>query len=796
MPVQQLKHEKKGILGKLACLGLFLYAFLASYSMAQESELANFTAEEQDSLGVFQDSSAVDSLDVHQASLDSAKIDSNVVDSNLVAADSLKDSLANSDRVVILADSVKSETAVSKASRKTVLYLDGSSRSAWFDLGVLYAFETYGVHVDSIVGNSYAAWIAALWKSGYSLDEIQRVLRQPDVERFLSCKNEACKNEAAQSEFLPLAESGIPAARARLVLSFDSGSDFNVRSLPLHMDTLALAKKRARLRIEESLYRRKLSTTVSVVACDGSLRNGAEAILLSMPFEGNLQGAGCQMPLPIEGDKNETIIVSPQPLRSPFERNVEYIAYSKELDYYKESAVVIRPLQEPVNSPEAWIQSGFSEVEKKLSVLSSMLELRPYTSVDDSTKPWFRYVATPDSIDSELQQHLMSYWNENDTGFVAIDNFLERASESAAYESVDLKLQPNGNVLMRARAPLQLDLKAGGFGDNTLGAFAYADARVRYVNQFEYELGTSVFYGMGGYGVIPELKLMRMLEGRFGFSISYEFMKLSPLSSYLLDESVSNRIYEERRGDLKLSFEFIPDESRRLSLSALVGNREYVMHEYISKSTISAKPLIPKLEYEQRTPKFEKWFGENGYDILGSLGMESVGATFGYGESVPIFWKFSADVNGNVSPVDFFTVGGGAAFGANMYREEGHDYPPSFGFAPIDLTIRQGIEATPWSALWYNPEFRSHQYGVVRANMGLHKGAFGAWVFAAFVRDFENENREYSGNRLVLEPALRFAYKSLTAYVGMNRTVNLHDFVDFFEFDDYNYFVRIGNFCF
>ena len=65
-----------------------------------------------------------------------------------------------------------------EARPKTVLYLNGNTKnSVWFYLGAFYALESYGVKIDSVVGQSYGIWLASLWKSGWALDDIQRLVK-------------------------------------------------------------------------------------------------------------------------------------------------------------------------------------------------------------------------------------------------------------------------------------------------------------------------------------------------------------------------------------------------------------------------------------------------------------------------------------------------------------------------------------------------------------------------------------------------------------------------------------------
>lgn len=771
-------HFEKNVFLCVALLGLFF----SGMSFAKEDSLAV-----QDSLA----NAVIDSLQIAET-VPELQIDSVNANDDTLSAESI---LANFSTVAI-EDTVEKKEEPVKQAPQTVLYLDGSKNSAWFVLGALYAFEAYGVKVDSIVGTSYGAWLGTLWKSGFSLDDIQRIFRHPDVAPYLSGYVHEQKKD-----LLPVADAGVPALKTRLTFSIDSLGNLNTRNLPLHVDTSKMSSQKYRLRVEETLLRKPVSSKVAVVACDGSVKNGAEAILRTMPFDGNLYGVGCETPFPREGDNNEILIVSAVPIRAPVfdnaENEKEYLSLAREFSLYKESAIIIRPFNYPANNPEAWMQSGFSETEKKLAELASFQKLEPYTTLSDSIKPWFRLVAVPDSVPSEKQSHLLSFWNENDTGFVAIENFLDGISKSIAYDSLDLRMQGNGNVLIKASAPLQLEASAGGFGNSIFGAFAFGDARIHYVNQFEYELGASVFYGMGGFGAMPELKLLRMLESDFDFGIRYEFSQLRPLKSYLNDIYFADRIYEERKGDLTFSFVYHLNELQKLTLSALVGSRKYELHQRVSSRDVKVTPLSPMLELEHSTSKYDKWFGRDGFAAYGAVGMESVGASFGYGESVPIFWKFKGDVSGNISPLNHLSLGGGAVAGANYYREGKDDVPPSFGYYPVDMTIRQGIEATPWTSCWYSNDFRSHRYALLRANAGLHLGVFSAWLFAAYVRDFENSfMSDFSENRFVVEPALRFAYKSITLYAGMSKTVDDGSLGDLKKLDSYKYFIQVGNFTF
>jgi NTE family protein len=177
--------------------------------------------------------------------------------------------------------------------------------------------------------------------------------------------------------------------------------------------------------------------------------------------------------------------------------------------------------------------------------------------------------------------------------------------------------------------------------------------------------------------------------------------------------------------------------------------------------------------------------------------MQSIGFQFGLSDVIPIYWKLSGEARYTYSPSDFFTVNAAVAAGLDAYHNEGHGYvyPESFDYRVLDNCFRQHVKATPWSSEWYNPDLASHHYGLVRMNMGLHRGWVGAWIFGAYVHDYEENPSALLGeNKFVLEPALRFAYKSISAYAGMSRIVDNDGLGDFKKLGSYQYFVRIGNY--
>ena len=688
-----------------------------------------------------------------------------------------------------------------EAQPKTVLYLNGNTKnSVWFYLGAFYALESYGVKIDSVVGQSYGIWLASLWKSGWALDDIQRLVKGSTI--YENLLTEKSKKNSFKHFQLPVAKNS-PAAslQMRLALDLDS-SEVHFKTLPLETDSAQLSENRFRLRVEESLSRTPFPKEISVMDCMGNLHHNMEAVVQSMPFSNHLTGAGCELALPSGEDSSEfSIILSSLPKRFSGENESknfkDYYYEDRELSFWKNSFLMIRPHLTPGNSPESWMQSGFSAVEQKLSEFSANLKLKPYETYSDSILPWFRLTPVVDSVPSELQAHLLSFFNEEDSGFAVVDTFMQEISESPVYDSLTLHVLENGTIQINATSPPVLDLTFGGFGSSAFGAFLFGDFRVRYVNQFEYELGSSVFYGMGGFGVSPEFRFLRLLDGKLDFGIRYDYRKIKPLKSFSQEISQEYRIEEERRSDISFQLDYHLDKIRTIGLRALVAKREFRLDSLVFPKKVSVKPLSPELTFEQKIPGENHWFARNGLFLKAALGLESDGAVFGEGETVPIFWKLKAGASFAYSPVSFVTLGFSAFARGNIYQEDGKTYPPSFGLEAIDNTIRSEIIATPFSNTWYLREFRSHHYISAGARLGFRLGNFSAWLFGSYVHDFEEDKfSRLENSRLVLEPLLRYSYKSIEVSAGMTRMVNLDSANDLTEFSDYRYFVQVGKFVF
>lgn len=727
---------------------------------------------------------------------------------------------ANADSVTLTP--VKSDSLISKQVLKTVLYLGGGERSPWFHLGVLYAIEEYGIPVDSIVATSWGAWVGTLWAKGEPLDEIQRVMLDPAVASVIGRNlSDSSLSQGKDDYEIPLSMGNIPSLQQRFVLSVNSAGKLERNKKGLLPDSSRNFKALARLRLQETLYRLPVTyeKPFSLQGCDANgfpekKGNRVEDIVASLPlWEASqrsnvsaMSGELCPFyALPAEDNEHElALIVVADPLRNVEGGNSASLLLKKMASAHlkNQPGVVIRAHSIQDTARAAWIQAGFSALEKQLSSLS-VLSDRRFAYGENAKKPappWFRFSPVFDSLSSEAHHSIKTYWDENDIGLLGPENFVRRVQKNPAYDSLLLSMQPNGDLLIGAKVHPTFDVAAGGFGSNVIGANGYLEAKLYYVNQMELELILAGFYGTSSYGVRPRLNVSKLWNKHWNLAFGFDYLMLRPLKTFNNDLRGSLRVESEERTDFMMSVAYEMDSRQTIAAEFLFGHRNYEMDSLYSAETyVKTYPVSPAIRYTYRKGNESGWFALNGFDFNLSMGLESIGFDFGVNDLVPIYWKILADGRYSVAPNSHVSFTVGAAGGIERYHEEGYGYvyPKSFDYRPLDLVYRLHAKATPWSTEWYNPELSSHEYGLIRGSASLHGSYLGAWLFAAYYHDFEESPlSELDQDKLILEPALRFSYKSVSVYAGINKIVNANSVKDLLKSSDRNYFVRVGNYSF
>ena len=728
------------------------------------------------------------------------------------------------DSAVVLPDSgAQSKTAAEDTAKptqaqkplKTVLYLGGGDRSPWFQLGVFYAIEEYGIPVDSIVATSWGAWIGSLWSRGVPLDDIQKMMLDPAIAPFVGHDLTASDNRLGYSDRdpleFPVSVSGKPSIRQRFVLSVDSAHFLERQKKPLVPDSMQVVRALAKLRFQESLYRQRSSYRIpfSVQSCEEGnsviVGNSPAQVVATLPLWDNPSGELCPYyALPAEDNASElSVIVVADPLRAPVRGNTSEQLLKRHAAEVlaTQPGVIVRAHTILDTSYAAWIQAGFSSFEKQLgnfNVLNG--RHKNYAENRFAAKPWFRFEPVFDSLSSEVQHAVQTYWDASDTGMVAPEKFAYSLLQNPAYDSLDLNMQPSGNVSVESSVRPTFDVAVGGFGSNAIGPNAYFEGTVHYVDHVEIELVLAGFWGGISYGVQPRLNISKFWNRHWGLQFGYDYLKLTPLRAYNNRIDPEYRIDAEERSDLTMSLNYDIDERQRFSGEFLFGYRVYELNPGIyGDRSIKAFPVSPMLHYRYLKGADDNWFAEKGYALNVRGGFESIGFRDDILDVVPIYWKLLADARYSLSPLPFVTFSVAAEGAVERYHEEGHGYvfPKRFGYGPLDVVYQQHASATPWTTEWYNVELSSHEYAMLRLNGGLHGEYLGAWIFGAYYHDFEGSSyAKLEVDKFVFEPALRFAYRSFVLYAGVSRIVDHKTLDDLKKVKSYNYFVRIGNYDF
>ena len=744
----------------------------------------------------------VPSIDLLKASADSIAAADSVAAAGSVSTDSLP--VGNVDSLL-----------------KTVLYLGGGERSPWFQLGVFYAIEEYGIPVDSVVATSWGAWMAALWTRGVPLDDIQKIMLDPAIAPFVGHDMTAPESKLGYKQTdsyeLPISVSGIPSIRKRFAISKDSALWFRSESKSLTPDSMQVVRALAKLRFQESLYRQHSSGKIpfAVQSCESGkavvIGNSIPEIIASLPLwnanESSKNPSGELCPyyaMPIEDNAHElSIIVVADPLRAPIvgDERTRLIKQHVSEILTSQPGVIVRAHTILDTARSAWIQSGFTSFEKQLGRFKVLNGRRhAYSADQEGAKPWFKFEPTYDSLSSEVQNAVKSYWPESDTGIIAPENFANDLLQNPAYDSLDLNMHPSGNVSVESSVKPMVDLAAGGFGSNVFGPNVYAEAAVHYVDHVEIELVMAGFWGEHSYGFRPRLNISKLWNRHWNLEFGYDYLKLVPLKGFNGNIHRNIRIKSERRSDLTMNLLYTVDDHQRISAEFIFGSRYYDLDSvYYGDLEMKAYPVSPMLHYRYLNGADDNWFANDGYAVNVWGGFESIGYDDGIIDVVPIYWRLMADARYTISPLRFVTLNVAAEGAIERYHDEGHGYvsPKSFEKPPLDVAYRLHAAATPWSTEWYNPELSSHEYAMVRLNGGVHGNYLGAWIFGAYYHDFEDSPyADLDVDKFVFEPALRFAYKSVTVYAGLSRVVDFNTFGDLTHLSGYNYFIRVGNYKF
>jgi len=245
----------------------------------------------------------------------------------------------------------------------------------------------------------------------------------------------------------------------------------------------------------------------------------------------------------------------------------------------------------------------------------------------------------------------------------------------------------------------------------------------------------------------------------------------------------------------------LQDSLANVSVSVCLGESEFKTSMKEDYGTLHVNSLLPKISLERNRGGFEEWFGDRGYRVSGEFGLRSVNLAGDGTGNAPLYFSSTVDLQKAFAPASFIALGVGASGGVNVRRESGYgyEYPDELEVFPgvsdkaLENWFRLHPSLSPWSSAWNFAEMSSHHYGTLRANAGLHRGILGAWIFGAYMRDFEeNPTVELDADRILLEPMVRAAYRSVDVRIGMSRLVSMGHLGDLSHVKNYHYFFQVG----
>ncbi|WP_407443657.1 patatin-like phospholipase family protein [Fibrobacter sp.] len=808
------KHVTAKVITALFAAFPLLYAAPADSTVAVPKDSAVVSADSlkksEELLSAMQASPSQDSVVADSAAVPAAVPADSVAAPAAVPADSAAvPAAAPSDSALAKSDAVDT-TPTEVKTKKSVLYLGGGEHSAWYHLGVLYAIETYELPVDSIVGASWGAYVGFLWAKGVSLDDIQRILLDSYMVDAVGHNEFDDLYKRSEREFnLPLTADGIPSLRHRFTISSDSSGNLYHHAKSLEPDSQFVKRSLSRLRLQESLLRQPAEFVIPFTV-EGDVdesKTVAENVFRSLPLLENTSSGELTpfLVVPSEEVQGQLAVISVASPVTVSESNGTWnspwqnaLAQKELQNLSSQPGVVVRAHTVRDTSRNAWIQAGFSALERRLGEL---MELRPrkvdYASQKRSVLPWFRFNPVFDSLSAELHSAVKTYWNPEDTGMVAPEKFAYDLIQNPVYDSVNLEMLPSGELMVDASVKPTFDVYAGGFGSNAIGPNAYGGVDMHYANQMEFEASLSGFWGGKSYGFTPSLRISRLWKKNWSFFVGYDWQKIETLESYGNDAPSYSRIYAEKRRDINVSIAYQLNELQKLSVNFLIGNRTFDLSPIYYGDDLETKPISPSLSYEFVSGDGSQWFSQKGIAISANMGLQSIGFDFGRNDVIPIYYTGEFEARYSGSPRPYMTFGAAIGGGISAYHDDGNGYvyPKSFDYKALDNCYRHHVRATPWSSEWYNVDLASHHFGLVRLNAGLHYHGSGLWLYGAYVRDYEeNSMALLNKDKFVLEPAFRLSFKSLMAYFGISQMVDNDNLGDLKKFDDYKFFVRVGNY--
>jgi len=609
------------------------------------------------------------------------------------------------------------------------LYMGGGYSFVEYHLGVLSEIERLQIPIDTVVGTEWGAFTGALWSAGLSSGQIRELVKSWDsLPRARQPQNSALwkKNWLIKHD-----ESG-----ALSLEETDSKPYFG----SVFFD----------FRVQEILLNSNVGSKVHFREIDSAS---------NYPF-----------PPPRADSSVIRIFSNHVALRdtngSPAQR------HQVALWNGDKTLIMLRPHSKP--SLDSLFEIGAAAVQSQRSVLAKINpQLRHEQTVPRQQmlqQPHF-YHPVFDSTPAELQGHLKSFWNPNDTGAVAVRNFLEKLQRDASYR--DLKLTADSVFLqIKTDNDPQLSISFFGFGGTLFGANVAANTNFRFVNQFGYDLDLTAFYGQGVRGVEGELRLERFFLNDGDMYVKANILEREPLPFFQRDIDEKARLLSENSRGVVLGFEKSTGHRAVFQVVAefehkeiVSGAAKYPIYDGDFLYTpVVVNSMFPYLKWLWQSEGYSRWFANEGFMAELSSGFKAVSVIDNNQNTAPYF-SSQGKVSLTQPILEYVSVSGGAEFGANFRKSkgklalpeelEGFDYEH---YDPaLDNRYKFAMGMGSYMEEWQTPFNSSHRYWLLSAGLALQWQGSGIFLTGG-----------YGTENFFAEPKIRVKSQTFDVVIGQS----------------------------
>lgn len=526
------------------------------------------------------------------------------------------------------------------------LVLGDGPGGAWYALGVLQAVEKYRLPVTHLYGSGWGLWVAALWSQGYSLSQLEDILRHAQRVRQQSIPTIAEQlgptKPAESSSWLTqaISEDSVASVEMRFSFRLDSLDQIHWVSLPhsthseprrigrntlsdllLQQPLLSLKTqgRKQRVRIPwQSLVCREQDQTIHSIGrgSDFSLasvyQHEYSQLLLGQVYYSmeHCTAIPVQWLLNLPG---QTLFAASWTQRSYPGLPASWTHQIHQgLNALQQSSHVIGALphhgimnQDVQDSSAAWIEQGFMTMRAQLGKLHNQgyaPQVWPVRTHFLPSLTGFTPVFT--QVPSDAHAHLAAYWREEDHWEDSFLNFVDSVVASQLYEDLDIRMvlqktSEHTSILGADTSTLVLGVQAtpryvwklgaGALGSSPIGFAFHGSAGLTFISQYAYSLFVEGLYGDRLKGLLTTLKLSQIQNGDIEISGVVDIRKWHwPRWSGFYRVSPYSYLEEETRQDFVLSVPWYPSVHWAVVPNVRFGSSRYATGVWADRQSDSS----------------------------------------------------------------------------------------------------------------------------------------------------------------------------------------------------------------